>query len=35
MAGIAARMQADRGTERAADLIERVATTHAPVLRAP
>jgi UDP:flavonoid glycosyltransferase YjiC (YdhE family) len=35
MAGIAARMQADRGTERAADLIERVATTHAPVLREP
>ena len=34
MAGIAARMQADRGTERAADLIERLATTHAPVLRA-
>ena len=34
MAGIAARMQAARGTERAADLIERVATTHAPVLRA-
>ena len=27
MAGIAARMQADRGTERAADLIERLATT--------
>ncbi len=33
MAGIAARMQAERGTERAADLIERLATTHAPVLR--
>ena len=28
MSGIAARMQAARGTERAADLIERVATTH-------
>ncbi len=34
MAGIAARMQADRGTERAADMIERLAVTHAPVLRA-
>jgi UDP:flavonoid glycosyltransferase YjiC (YdhE family) len=33
MAGIAARMQAERGTERAADLIERLATTHAPVVR--
>ncbi len=33
MSGIAARMQAARGTERAADLIERVATTHGPVLR--
>jgi MGT family glycosyltransferase len=33
MSGIATRMQAARGTERAADLIERVATTHRPVLR--
>jgi UDP:flavonoid glycosyltransferase YjiC (YdhE family) len=33
MAGIAARMQASRGTERAADLIERVAVTGAPVTR--
>ena len=33
MAGISARMQAARGTERAADLIERVAVTGAPVLR--
>ncbi len=33
MAGIAARMQAVRGTERAADLIERVATTQAAVVR--
>ena len=33
MAGIAARMQAARGTEHAADLVERVATTQAPVLR--
>ncbi len=33
MAGIAARMQGERGTEQAADLIERLATTHAPVLR--
>jgi len=33
MAGIAARMQASRGTERAADLIERLAMTGAPVTR--
>ena len=33
MAGIAARMQAAGGTARAADLIEHVAETHAPVLR--
>ena len=33
MAGIAARMQAAAGTTRAADLIERVATTRAPVVR--
>jgi UDP:flavonoid glycosyltransferase YjiC (YdhE family) len=33
MAAIAERMQAARGTERAADLIERVATTHEPVER--
>jgi len=33
MAGISARMQASRGTERAADLIERVAITQAPVTR--
>ena len=33
MAGIAARMQAAAGTSRAADLIERVATTHQPVTR--
>jgi MGT family glycosyltransferase len=33
MAGISARMQAASGTVRAADLIERVATTHAPVTR--
>ena len=33
MAGIAARMQASRGTERAADLIERMALTGAPVTR--
>ncbi len=33
MARIAARMQAAAGTARAADLIERVATTHAPVTR--
>ena len=33
MAGIAARMQASRGTERAADLIERLTMTGAPVTR--
>ena len=33
MAGIAARMQAAAGTSRAADLIERVATTHRSVTR--
>ena len=33
MATIAARMQASGGTVRAADLIERVATTHASVTR--
>ena len=33
MAGIAARMQASPGTTRAADLIERVAVTGAPVTR--
>ena len=33
MAGIATRMQAARGTEQAADLIERLAATRAPVLR--
>jgi MGT family glycosyltransferase len=33
LAGMAARMQASRGTERAADLIERVAMTGAPVAR--
>jgi len=33
MAKIAARMQASKGTERAADLIERVAITGAPVTR--
>ena len=33
LAAVAARMQATRGTVRAADLIERLATTHAPVLR--
>ena len=33
MAGIAARMQAARGTERAADLIERLAMTGEPVTR--
>jgi MGT family glycosyltransferase len=33
LAGIAARMQAAAGTTRAADLIERVAITHAPVAR--
>jgi len=33
MAAIAARMQAAAGTVRAADLIERVASTHAPVTR--
>ena len=33
MTGIAERMQASRGTERAADLIERLATTGSPVPR--
>ncbi len=33
MAGIAARMRAAAGTSRAADLIEQLATTHAPVTR--
>ena len=33
MATIAARMQASKGTERAADLIERVAITGSPVTR--
>ena len=33
MADIAARMQSAAGTVRAADLIERVATTHGPVTR--
>jgi UDP:flavonoid glycosyltransferase YjiC (YdhE family) len=32
MAGIGARMRSARGTERAADLIERVALTGAPIL---
>jgi hypothetical protein len=33
MAAIAARMQASAGTVRAADLIERLAETGAPVTR--
>jgi UDP:flavonoid glycosyltransferase YjiC (YdhE family) len=33
LAAVSARMHASRGTVRAADLIERVAQTHAPVLR--
>jgi UDP:flavonoid glycosyltransferase YjiC (YdhE family) len=33
LAAVSARMQAARGTVRAADLIERVAVTHAPVAR--
>jgi UDP:flavonoid glycosyltransferase YjiC (YdhE family) len=33
LAAVSARMQASRGTVRAADLIERVATTQAPVTR--